>query len=178
MKVFFFYLLREGLEPTFYAYTSSKEIRDYFLEERNPQMFYVKEVNMNKKELSDFERSKKEYELARRGFVTKTSSSLDSPITNVYVISTGYEELNAYEKADKFIYEIGKHEIPMVEVLNKEVLKALDDIYYFQIQKWLNMDESFLSGVEPFDFTSFNLRADIFAIFLRLYGYTFKKKIK
>lgn len=175
MKVFLFYLLREGFEPSFYAYTTKNEMKKHFLEERNPKMFYVKEVELSKKDFTNFERDKKEYELGDKGFVTKSSNNICSNTTHIMVTATGYEEIDSYSCADKLIYELGKHEIPFVEILNEEVLKALDDIYYFQIQKWINVDQSFLSGVEPFDFSSMNFQADVFAVFLYLYGYTMKK---
>lgn len=175
MKVYFLYLLREGLEPTLYAYTTKKQVKEDFLEERNEKMFYIKEVEMSKKDFFDFESTKKEYELARRGYESKSSPSLTSEPTHIYITSTGYEEIDTYEKSDQFIYELAIHDIPYVEILNKEVLNILNNLYYFEIQKWATVDNYFFSGVKSFDFDSLNLKPDMFSIFIKLYGYTMKK---
>lgn len=175
MKVYFLYLLREGFEPSLYAYTTKKEVKNNFLEERNKNMFYTKEVEMNKKEFFDFESTKKDYELARRGYESKSSPSLISESIHIYITSTGFEEIDVYQKSDQFIYELAIHDIPYAEILNKEVLKSLDELYYFKIQKWVTIDNYFFSGVQPFDFDSLNLKPDMFSIFIKLYGYTMKK---
>ena len=178
MTVYFIYKHGKHVNtPFLYAVTDNKELKDTFIKERKKNMFKVMKKDIKKDDYKQFLYDHKSYELGRRGFETRSSSSnnLLCKKEYVYLVATGYEEMEVYVKSDTVILEIGKYTREYAQTFNKKILHALNKLHYFEIYKFRNREvyhyeDEFVSGVIPFEKDDFVI--DSLGVFLFLYGNT------
>ena len=177
-QVWFFYRHDLGT-PYLYAYTEKRKLAESFENERNKKIFIKKEKELSKEQWNLFQSHHGSYRLERRGF--ETGSDLFGK-QYVYLVATAMEELSVITKADTVFYEIAKYTMDMeVRCFRKELLRALADLYFFELNKFRGNvqyisspdSEGFLAGVEAFN-TELH-RVDQFGLFMYLYGSTLDK---
>ena len=161
--------------PYLYAVTDKKHLKEQFLKERKKDMFTAVKKDISSKHYKEFLVKNHSYELGRRGYETSSPNSLLKR-EYVYLISTAYEEMDVFMKADKVILEIGKYTDEVARTFNKKLLVALHKLHYFEIYKFCNWDQYdyFVNGVECFKSDEYMI--DSFSVFLYLYGNTLDKK--
>ena len=180
MTVYFIYKHGKNIDtPYLYAITDNKRIKDKFFRERKKSMFKSIEKDMDKNLYKKFLSEHKSYELWRRGFETSSPDGLGKK-AHIFLIATAYEEMNVVTQNDRVIMEIGKYTDEIARTFNKDLLKALNKLYYFEIYKFCNSDfygcnDYFVRGVIPFKSEDFCI--DSFSVFLFLYGDTLDKKV-
>lgn len=180
MLVYLIYKKPENSEPSLYAFTDKKYLKESFCEEREMSLFSVVDREVSKEEYKHLSRSLHSYILGRRGFETNSSSSvLVSKKTHVYITATETEEMDVFIKSDVVMYEMAKHTDLIVKYFKDDIIKALNTIHYFEIYKFANPDDMdyFIEGVSPYtiDAGNSNFKADMLSVFLYLYGNTMKK---
>lgn len=177
MTIYFIYKNEPPISPFLYAFTTKKYLRDSFKEERKKDIFVIKEKEISKQEYKNLLQHNKQYELGRRGYETKASSSSLSKKVQIYLTSTEYEEMDVFVKADHVFTELGKYTDPYAKAFNSDVLRALHNLHYFEIMKFCDADDYFLGGISEFSFErASNVNIDSFSIFMKLYGSTLDLK--
>lgn len=177
MNVYFIYQKREGFTPFLYAYTEKKSIKDRFKDERNMSLFSITKNELSKKDLYRFEMDHRAYHLDVRAFETSTVIDDSVKRSHVYLVATELEEMSVFTNSDKIIEEIAKHTSSISKAFNKELLEALNTLYYFEIYKYKHAFDYFVSGVYGFKPTTNDglYRLDSFSVFYKLYGNTLKE---
>lgn len=176
MTVYFIYKHSDGLEPYLYAITDKKDLRDSFFQERKKSMFISKKKEITKDKYTIICSRYSQYILGRKGYKTKSFSSLnDTEI--VYLVSTNKEESSIIEKEDKVFLHIGQFTDEDAKYFNDEILKALDTLMYFDMYKYTNLmyniDDYFTSGI---CIMPDKYKLDEFGVFLYLFGNTLDKE--
>lgn len=183
MKLYLFFKNVEGLAPTMYAFTNDKKLYKEFKEERNMKIFVETIQEVTKEEFHEFENKYKGYQLGRRGYITKPSSS--NPLkykTYVYIVSTYDEEMQTYIKSDEVSNLLMKYTDTISMYFNDELLEALETLGYFKILKMNYGPLPFLDGVsngeELLTFGGLfpDCDPDMLSIFITLFGYTMNKE--
>ena len=162
--------------PFLYAFTEKKNLKDTFLEERKKDMFICKKHDITEKEYKELKSNHgSSLYLTRKGFRTShTIGEMDI----VYMTIILGEDMDVFTNSDKVISEIAKYTDPISRSFNKELLKALDTLEYFNIQKFSSTptdEDWFLRGVgdyASFDFKGADIRIDEFSLFLYFFGNT------
>ena len=176
MTVYFIYK-HDQFSPFLYAVTDKKYLKKSFMEERKKSMFTAIEKIISKEEFLEFCKHHSKYLLGRRGFRTNSPSSFNNDAI-VYLTATDYEEMDVVTKEDCVFLEIGRYTDEEAKVFNKDILKALNILHYFEIYKFVNDNhceyDYFVRGVDKF--TSENYKIDNFGVFLYLYGNTINMK--
>ena len=155
MKVYIFYLRGESHIDELYAYTDSKKYRDMFLIQRNPKMFTMKKVSMSRDEFDHFSHA-----FNRESLQIIPLSTEDS---DIYMVMTILEETSIEEfinSADNEINDLYKDLVLQSNFPKKYIseIEKLCTTYYYKETK---------DGTK--DIFS---RANMFRVFVRLYGNT------
>ena len=172
MKVYFIYLHGiDSFSPWLYAITDNKKLKDSFIYERKKDMFISKKKEMTKEEYKLFSASHSGHVLGRRGFETKSSSSL-SRSEIVYLTSTNAEESSVYTKEEEIFSLLGKNTDESAIFFKPKLLDALNMLHYFESMKFENImtmrNDYFLEGVNHLKQGEY--RMDYFGVFMYLYG--------
>jgi uncharacterized protein YqgQ len=147
------FILKSKKEP--YAYTIEKKLRDDFISQRNPNLFLMKTVKMNKYEYMAFISQNQKQMLIE----IPLSTSLKD---YVYIVAT-------YKEEDELSYEMEKMENELADIYRHLVLqsniktKYKDSVNYLTCTFILNEDLDSLS------------RVNSFAVFYKLFKDTFQK---
>ena len=178
MTVYFIYKHSENIHPFLYAITDKKRLKDSFMKERKKSLFVVKEKSVTKEQFLNICKNHGRYLLGRRGFYTNSPSSSFSAKSIIYLTTTEYEEMDVITKEDTVILELGRYTDEDARAFNVKLLKALHELHYFEIYKFVNdyycQDDYFVKGISSF--SSNNYQIDMFGVFLYLYGHTLDKK--
>lgn len=173
------------IKPHLYAIANKKEYCDRFMKERNNDMFTFIEKYVTKDDYNEFLSHHSEYELGLRQFKTK-DKEIDNE-TVALVLATSREEMETYVKMDMVLSELSQWCYPITSSFNQELLDSLGDLgfivmYNFRLKRLLIDRNPFFSpdrlGISPEDhiqLQKFPFKIDELAVFLKLFGYTFKK---
>lgn len=175
MTIYFIYKHGENIHPYLYALTDKKKLKDSFIKERKKDMFIVKEKDISKSDFFILCKTHSKYLLNRHAFETNSPFKNISEKAVIYLTTTDYEEMDVIMKEDKVILDISRFTDYEAKAFNKDLLIALNNLHYFEINKFANIHENnyFLSGVKTFDIS--NYRIDMFGVFLYFYGNTLDK---
>lgn len=169
---YFIYLKREGLTPTLYAVTDKKKLKDSFLRERNPKLFFCKKKSLNKYEDLNVKEILRRRMLHKSFLITKD----DIGKHEVKIVLTEDEELECYTGDSIALKEISKHVDYQMMYANDDLLKSLNTLLYFHIlNTYENRDNPFLD-CNPTPIFDVNYSVDTLGLFIKLYGYTLKKE--
>ena len=178
MKIYFIYKHGGLLQPSLYAITDKKKLKNSFIKERKKDIFTVKEKEVTKEELTMILRNHSSYLLGRHGFETQSMSSDLPKKCYIYLTTTFKEEIDVVEKEDSIFLYLGKLIDDDAKFFNEKLLKALNELHYFEIYKFVNQiymyNDYFVKGVEEIYTGKYKL--DLFSVFLFLYGDTLDKK--
>ena len=178
MKLYLFFQFRNNTgkldQPILYAYTDKKKHMKKFIETRNMDYFYLKEVKMSDKEFLHFQDKHQSYMLSDFSFLTRMIE-LPTFTQHIKIVATIGEGQRVYSLADGIFNIMGENGLdPSVYRLKKKYQKTLSEMSYFAIMNWYAKDEL------PFEISSMDIfndldcRVDAFQIFLYFYGYTMK----
>ena len=175
MKVYFIYLHNiDGFSPWLYAFTDSKKLNDSFIKERKKDMFTSVKKEITEEEFLSIKKKYSGHILRRRGFTTKSSSSISSKVT-IKITATEAEEIEVYTKEDMCMDVLSKHTDDEAQYFNDDIINALHILHYFEAlsynqEKVYGFRNFFLEGLPPFEVTNYSI--DHFSIFMMLYGRT------
>lgn len=176
MTVYFIYKHGDDIRPFLYAITDKKKLKDSFMNERKKSLFVVKEKEMTREAFLNVCKYHGKYLLGKRGFETRSPFPDVSSSTIIWLTTTDYEEMDVFTKEDSVILSLGKFTDDIACAFNKDLLKSLDMLHYFEIYKFVN-DRRYSYFVEGVDlFSSDKYRIDMFGVFLYLYGETLDKE--
>lgn len=181
MKLYLFFQFRNGCgkldHPVLYAYTDKKKHMKRFIETRNMDYFYLKEVKMSDKEFLRFQDKHQAYMLSDFSFLTRMDE-LPTFTQHINLVGTIREGQQVYTMADGIFNTMSKGGIhPFVYCLKKKYQNVLSEMSYFAIMNWYAKDEL------PFDdwsnktmniFNDVDCRVDAFQIFLYFFADTMK----
>jgi hypothetical protein len=202
MKIYLMYIKYKGLEPSLYAYTNNNEYYKRFKKERNKDIFVIKEKDVNKDEFYDFAKKHKNLNLKECLFETYTDTGEEYKRSIVSLICTYNEESSVVLNYEYINSEIAKSTSEIGLSFNKEIIDALNTIYYFdflknKINDRLEMNEYNIGFISSDSLAYSKVNSDIdkdmysmsfldgipdgkekgynydyLAIFIRMYGYT------
>ena len=181
MKVYLFYQYR-GKEGEFdqavlYGFTNKKSYKKLFMETRKMKYFYLKEVEMSKKDFLLFQDKYQGRMLDMFSFVSRITD-LPTFTQHIHVVAPIREGAVVYQMSDNIFNTMGSYGFnPMVYYLKKSFRKALSEISYFSIMNWYSANELPFYD-EEYDqmdiFNDMDCRVDSFAIFLSQYRDTMR----
>ena len=168
MKIYFFYRLFDGLEPTMCAFTKNKEKAKLFKEIRKG--YYYKEVEGSEKDYDEMLVNHEELLIELHAFRTSYGFKKFSVILPVT-----FHEIKEIilHKDDLVLAELQKHVLPP-ELFINSVKEALYEIGYIQAHQFIEetgyMDEDFKN--KPLK----NFEVDELGLFLCLHKDTLNEK--
>lgn len=162
------YMKRPGITPFLYAITSNKKLKDSFLRERNPKLFFCRKKELDKEGENILCLQSRGKILTKQAFTTRNSDGNQE----VELIVTADEDMGTYTHDTDILKIVSKfidHEVCNV---TDDILKALNTLSYFTIMNYVSeISDPFLDGVEveePFNGFSF----DRLGVFIKLFGDT------
>lgn len=171
MKVYLFYKLYNGLEPTLYAYTNDKIKAQIFKGTR--KNFYAKEKNVSKKEWKSLQSEYGNLALTSHEFVTKA----DIGIQRVLQVCTERELKTILLDGEKLlIKELNRYSLP-IDLFTKNIQDLIERVLNYS--KVSNYFEKLMvypgdSIAEEYPLKKYKL--DELGLFLMLYGNMFDEK--
>ena len=171
MKVYLFYRLYRGLEPTLYAYTNDKIKAGIFKQTR--KNFYAKEKDVSKKEWKQFQSESRDMALTAHEFVTKA----DIGIQKVLQVCTERElKTILLDKEKLLINELNRYQFP-VEIFAPEIRELIEKVLRYTevsnyFEKLMVYPGDMIEEEHPFQ----KYKLDELGIFLMLYGNTMRDK--
>jgi hypothetical protein len=180
MKIYMFFRIVKGLTPILYAFTNDKEYYDAFKNERDMNKFIIQKKEIKDDDYDKFADKYKGCVLGRRGYLTKPpSSDYLGKRYHLKIVSTWDEEMTSYMQSESVYHFLSKYTDPIASYFNKDLLKALNTLGYFNVMKFTNPELNFLDGIHLRDkLMDIDYEVDMFSVFNSLYGNTFRKDIK
>lgn len=179
MIAYFIYEKRNDLTSTLYSFTTSRDLIDRFIEERDMDLFVIKKRDIKKKEYKLFERDHSGIELMVGKFKTKIDNGDRYVRKDIEIVCTYNEEAEPYINQEKIFKEISKTISFESRFMKKEIIEALHTLCYFYFYKYksdiFNLSDSFVDGLDN-GITGYNFELDAFGVFMLYHGYTMRKK--
>lgn len=184
MNVWLYYIKLKGLTPALYAYTNNKQYHKKFEKERNSEIFIVKEKEVSKQEFYNFSAKHTNLNLKSCLFETYTEDEDEYKRNIVELVCTYNEESSVILNFEYINKEVAKSTNEVSMSFNKELMSALDKLYYYDFLKqkmnaedytnMLEYNKTYLDGINDMSDTPFGYNYDYLAIFVKMYGYTLK----
>lgn len=185
------YIKLKNLEPYLYAYTNNKEYYKRFKNERNNKIFIIKEKDVSKEDYYDFAKKHKNLNLKECLFETYSETEDGYNREIVRLICTYNEESSVILNFEYIAGEISKLTSDVALSFNEEIVKALNDLYYYDFlkQKIQNLrvnehnetyygllpNKTYYEELDNLDESPIGYNYDYLAIFIKMYGYTLSK---
>ena len=206
MKLYIFYKMKEREDSKtidvsqVYAITKSKKLKNDFIKTRNMNLFHMKELEGEEREIQKYLKDYGRFRLTTMGF--KTSCVVDGFIKEKEVFLTGtmMEEEMVFLNQNKIDSELIHYTNPYAKYLETSYMKALHELHYYEylmfqdsvitpsFASWydeeLAKEDPFFDGMRHImdeEKASFEVRYqgvnhDTLAIFIYFFGNTMKVK--
>ena len=202
MKIYLMYSKLKDLEPSLYAYTSDSKLSKRFKKERNKDLFFIKEKEVTKDNFYDFAKKHKNLNLKECFFETYTDTGEEYKRSVVGLVCTYNEESSVILNYEYINSEIAKSTSEVGISFNRDIIDALNTLYYFDFLKQkintrLELNEYNIGFISPSSSTYLDVDREInrditsmcyldgipdnvekgysydyLAIFIRMYGHT------